>query len=165
MVCCLFSFRPLCCSRSPERRFGCWCCGEVQCGNRSSVETCPSILRYDFKRYNRKKNWGTPCYSVTYILSCSVLLVIFLNSDQTRSGTFGVVWPDSPGCPGTQSDLSASASQVLGLKVWATTACCVTLSYGRFFLFFFLFFFPELRTEPRALLGKRSITELNPQPR
>lgn len=89
MVCCLFSFRPLCCSRSPERRFGCWCCGEVQCGNRSSVETCPSILRYDFKRYNRKKNWGTPCYSVTYILSCSVLLVIFLNSDQTRSGTFG----------------------------------------------------------------------------
>jgi hypothetical protein len=28
------------------------------------------------------------------------------------------------------------------------------------------FFFPELRTEPRALrlLGKRSITELNPQP-
>jgi hypothetical protein len=34
-----------------------------------------------------------------------------------------------------------------------------------FFVFFF-FFSPELRTEPRALrlLGKRSITELNPQP-
>jgi hypothetical protein len=29
-----------------------------------------------------------------------------------------------------------------------------------------IFFFPELRTEPRALrlLGKRSTTELNPQP-
>jgi len=33
--------------------------------------------------------------------------------------------------------------------------------------FFFLFFFSELGTEPRALrfLGKRSTTELNPQPR
>jgi len=31
---------------------------------------------------------------------------------------------------------------------------------------FFFFFFPELGTEPRALrlLGKRSTTELNPQP-
>jgi len=36
-----------------------------------------------------------------------------------------------------------------------------------FFLFFFFFFFKELGTEPRALrfLGKRSTTELNPQPR
>jgi len=34
------------------------------------------------------------------------------------------------------------------------------------FFFFFFFFFPELGTEPRALrfLGKRSTTELNPQP-
>jgi len=34
------------------------------------------------------------------------------------------------------------------------------------FFFFFLFFFSELGTEPRALrfLGKRSTTELNPQP-
>jgi hypothetical protein len=33
-------------------------------------------------------------------------------------------------------------------------------------VFFFFFLFPELRTEPRALglLGKRSTTELNPQP-
>jgi len=36
--------------------------------------------------------------------------------------------------------------------------------FGSFFFFFF--FFPELGTEPRALrfLGKRSTTELNPQP-
>jgi len=35
-----------------------------------------------------------------------------------------------------------------------------------FFFFFFWFFFSELGTEPRALrfLGKRSTTELNPQP-
>jgi len=34
------------------------------------------------------------------------------------------------------------------------------------FFFFFWFFFSELGTEPRALrfLGKRSTTELNPQP-
>jgi len=34
------------------------------------------------------------------------------------------------------------------------------------FFFFFWFFFSELGTEPRALrfLGKRFITELNPQP-
>jgi len=33
-------------------------------------------------------------------------------------------------------------------------------------LVLFFFFFPELGTEPRALrfLGKRSTTELNPQP-
>jgi len=36
----------------------------------------------------------------------------------------------------------------------------------KFFFFFFWFFFLELGTEPRALrfLGKRSTTELNPQP-
>jgi len=36
-----------------------------------------------------------------------------------------------------------------------------------FFFFFFGSFFSELGTEPRALrfLGKRSTTELNPQPR
>jgi len=36
----------------------------------------------------------------------------------------------------------------------------------KFFFFFFWFFFSELGTEPRALcfLGKRSTTELNPQP-
>jgi len=36
-----------------------------------------------------------------------------------------------------------------------------------FFFFFWFFFFSELGTEPRALhfLGKRSTTELNPQPR
>ena len=35
-----------------------------------------------------------------------------------------------------------------------------------FFFSFFFFLFPELRTESRALclLGKRSTTELNPQP-
>ncbi|EDM11422.1 rCG52991, isoform CRA_d [Rattus norvegicus] len=35
-----------------------------------------------------------------------------------------------------------------------------------YFCSFFFFFFPELGTEPRALrfLGKRSTTELNPQP-
>jgi len=34
------------------------------------------------------------------------------------------------------------------------------------FFFFFWFFFSDLGTEPRALrfLGKRSTTELNPQP-
>jgi hypothetical protein len=40
--------------------------------------------------------------------------------------------------------------------------------HSNFILFFFpfFFFFPELRTEPRALglLGKRSTTEQNPQP-
>jgi len=38
--------------------------------------------------------------------------------------------------------------------------------YMLFFFFFGSFFFSELGTEPRALrfLGKRSTTELNPQP-
>jgi len=51
------------------------------------------------------------------------------------------------------------ASQVLGLKVWTTTTRLR-------FLFFLWFFFSERGTEPRALrfLGKRSTTELNPQP-
>jgi len=40
-------------------------------------------------------------------------------------------------------------------------------SWGKFFFFFFGSFFRTLGTEPRALrfLGKRSTTELNPQPR
>jgi len=40
------------------------------------------------------------------------------------------------------------------------------LSHPQLFFFFFWFFFPELGTKPRALrfLGKRSTTELNPQP-
>ncbi|EDM07178.1 rCG63521 [Rattus norvegicus] len=40
------------------------------------------------------------------------------------------------------------------------------LDHSFFFFFSFLFSFPELRTEPRALRlpGKRSTTELNPQP-
>jgi hypothetical protein len=44
--------------------------------------------------------------------------------------------------------------------VFLFVCCCFV------FLFLFCFFFPELRTEPRALrlLGKRSTTELNPQP-
>jgi len=41
-----------------------------------------------------------------------------------------------------------------------------SLLFPFFFFFFWFFFFPELGTEPRALrfLGKRSATELNPQP-
>lgn len=67
IVCCLFSFffRPLHCSRSPERCLGSWCC-EVQCGNRSSAETCSIILRYGLKRYSRK----ALCNSISYILHC-----------------------------------------------------------------------------------------------
>jgi len=42
----------------------------------------------------------------------------------------------------------------------------IRLSVFFLFCFVFLFFFSELGTEPRALrfLGKRSTTELNPQP-
>jgi len=65
---------------------------------------------------------------------------------------------------------------------WDSSICVITRSYlsfvypitdwvteehySLFFFFFFWFFFSELGTEPRALrfLGKRSTTELNPQP-
>ncbi|EDL79617.1 rCG26607 [Rattus norvegicus] len=44
--------------------------------------------------------------------------------------------------------------------------CCRIMGTQSFIFFFCLFFFSELGTEPRALclLGKRSTTELNPQP-
>jgi len=62
---------------------------------------------------------------------------------------------------------------------WTSHSLCILTSCGfllwshvcfkmklLFFFFFFWFFFSELGTEPRALrfLGKRSTTELNPQP-
>jgi len=51
-------------------------------------------------------------------------------------------------------------------KTW-TVIVKPTVKYHEFISFFFFwFFFSELGTEPRALrfLGKRSTTELNPQP-
>jgi len=53
----------------------------------------------------------------------------------------------------------------LHVYLWESVGSAAT---NLFFFFFFFFgsFFPELGTEPRALrfLGKRSTTELNPQP-
>jgi len=54
---------------------------------------------------------------------------------------------------------------VLGIELRSSVRAIQVLFF--FLFFFFLFFFSELGTKPRALslLGKRSTTELNPQPR
>jgi len=52
-----------------------------------------------------------------------------------------------------------------GLQIYRYVLAHVAQFEG-FFFFFWFFFFSELGTEPKALcfLGKRSTTELNPQP-
>lgn len=46
---CFYFLRSLYCSRGSEGCLGSWSC-KVQCGNSSSIGTCPDILRYGFKR-------------------------------------------------------------------------------------------------------------------
>jgi len=70
------------------------------------------------------------------------------------------------GSQGRNQEAGADAEVMRCAIYWLAPQGLLSLLSFFFFFFFFWFFFSELGTEPRALrfLGKRSTTELNPQP-